>query len=304
MRPTLSMTITCFCLDSSLLMRTYQSAVGIYFELFKFQFHLRQAYLWFASIQSTSLRISDSMYYTAFLFSVLCIHVCSMTYNPCNTSWPDLELILPVTFSNNYWHVIFFRSLLMFWPIEVSKIKLVAVVDEEVNPQHLATFHSFTKEHSHRFVSDIRTEFIAKSSYYGGGKFNNPGYDRQQYLMFYPENYTSSEYVGFVDTDALFFTYVDLNDIFESGKPIIHGRSGPYRNSGEIWQWTTMSNTTYNVMGLQEPTNCMAYFPVVIRAQHIIELRKYLERKYQMPFYEIFRLHIAPNLFSQFNLFC
>ena len=40
-------------------------------------------------------------------------------------------------------------------------------------------------------------------------------------------NITSLEYIGFVDTDTLFHSYVDYHDIFEdSNKPIIHGRIG------------------------------------------------------------------------------
>lgn len=56
-----------------------------------------------------------------------------------------------------------------------------------------------------------------------GHKYNKPdpgvyggaGHIRQQYLMFYADNFTSSEFVGFVDTDAFFVTYVDREDIFE-----------------------------------------------------------------------------------------
>lgn len=36
------------------------------------------------------------------------------------------------------------------------------------------------------------------------------GHDRQQWSMFWADNYTSSDYVGFVDTDTLFDTLVDL----------------------------------------------------------------------------------------------
>ena len=35
------------------------------------------------------------------------------------------------------------------------------------------------------------------------------GMDRQQWYMFWADNFTRSEYVGFVDADTLFITYVD-----------------------------------------------------------------------------------------------
>ena len=45
------------------------------------------------------------------------------------------------------------------------------------------------------------------------------GHDRQQYMMFYADNYTTSEFVGFVDTDAIVHSFVDREDIFEEGRP-------------------------------------------------------------------------------------
>lgn len=45
-------------------------------------------------------------------------------------------------------------------------------------------------------------------------------------MMFWADNYTSSEFVGFVDTDAVFLTYIDREDLFEDGKPVVNARSG------------------------------------------------------------------------------
>ena len=40
------------------------------------------------------------------------------------------------------------------------------------------------------------------SSYY------RRGIDRQQLLMFWADNFTTAEYVGFADTDAVLLTYI------------------------------------------------------------------------------------------------
>jgi hypothetical protein len=45
-------------------------------------------------------------------------------------------------------------------------------------------------------------------------------------MMFWADNFTSREFVGFVDTDAVFLAYVDREDLFEDGKPVVNARSG------------------------------------------------------------------------------
>jgi hypothetical protein len=42
--------------------------------------------------------------------------------------------------------------------------------------------------------------------------------------MFYPDNFTTAEYVAFVDTDAAVLAYVEREDLFRDGKSLIHGR--------------------------------------------------------------------------------
>jgi hypothetical protein len=51
---------------------------------------------------------------------------------------------------------------------------------------------------------------------------------KQEYLMFWADNFTSAEYVGFVGTDTVFLTYVDREDLFENGKPLVNGRYSGY----------------------------------------------------------------------------
>ena len=165
----------------------------------------------------------------------------------CNKKWPDLEIFLPVYLNGNVstdqngiarvlgdvtqkferndeWSNVFLRSFLMFWPVKESKVKFRIILDEELRNS------SLVKEHV--------TDFIDKKSMELGEDFphidvtyNPPlehvyttGHDRQQYLMFTADKITSSEFVAFVDTDALFHSYADLDDMFEDGKPIIHGK--------------------------------------------------------------------------------
>ena len=166
---------------------------------------------------------------------------------PCTSEWPDLEIFLPVYLNGNVsidpdgisrvhgdetqkferndeWVNVFLRSFLMFWPVKQSQVKFRVIVDEELRNSSL--------------LKDHVTDFISEKSIELGEDFPhinvtyNPrlehvystGHDRQQYLMFTADKMTSSEFVAFVDTDALFHSYADINDMFENGKPIIHGK--------------------------------------------------------------------------------
>ena len=110
---------------------------------------------------------------------------------------------------------------------------------------------------------------------------NNPstyysaGYDRQQLLMFWADNFTNpdaviiiyiffaaiwmrililywQEFVAFCDTDTLFVTYVDKSDLFNfdshSGKdkPVVLGQIGYFRaNTGWIQGYYVLNNSIY-----------------------------------------------------------
>lgn len=220
----------------------------------------------------------------------------------CPQTWPQLQLFLPLNTHNNFWKMYFFQSLLLFWPLEISHTGVVIVADEEVRThteQHVRPYITSTAS---RIPGGLTLTYNPPSIYYG-----DKGYDRQQYIMFYPENYTSAEYVGFVDTDTMFFTYVGYTDLFEGGKPIIHGRSGPFGKE-EFWAyvnlWKAMSQSTLDLLGIAEPTRCMAYFPVVIKASHLIELRAFLERRHGLSFPELFLKHLIGMHYSQFNIMC
>ena len=49
------------------------------------------------------------------------------------------------------------------------------------------------------------------------------GYSRQMYSNFYSDLYTNKEYIGIVDSDAMFMTPVVPENLFVDGKPRIIG---------------------------------------------------------------------------------
>lgn len=124
------------------------------------------------------------------------------------------------------------------------------------------------------------------------------GHDRQQYDMFWADNFTKAEYVGFVDTDCAFITYVDREDLFEDGKPVVVARGG-FRYFDSVF-----SNVTYNTLGILEPFRTMSYFPVIIKTSHLALIRNFIAKYHNMSFDEVFRTVILAQEFSQFNIMC
>ena len=66
-------------------------------------------------------------------------------------------------------------------------------------------------------------------------------------MMFWADNYSTSEYIGFVDSDTLFTTYVDVEDLFEQGKPVVNGRLDYVNKKGD--PWATAPAATMNFTG-------------------------------------------------------
>ena len=135
--------------------------------------------------------------------------------------------------------------------------------------------------------------------------YHSTGHYRQQLIMFEADLYTDPnvEYIGFVDTDCLFITYTDREDLFEGSKPVINGRIGNNQNS---W-WLSVPLSTYWLFGSKpEPMRCMSYFPVIIKRTHLVEMRQHLLELHQLnDFHKLFQDYSAKNThFSQFNAMC
>ena len=247
----------------------------------------------------------------------------TIVLSDCNRPWPALELFLPINTKTNQpsvriheWRNIFLRSFLLFWPLQLSQTKLLIVTDIENKDNHIdsgiqSLVNNTLKDVIKGGVS-IQYNDIAKQYYHGHG------HDRQQLLMFWPENYTSTEYVGYVDTDCLFLTYVDREDLFEDGKPVVNGRTGNLHKStnggrpGDLY-WQEVAANTYKVLGIRETMRCMSYFPVIVKNEHMRAFREHVIAHIQatynelLTFDEIFAKYIVPdgtNTYSQFNLMC
>jgi hypothetical protein len=129
--------------------------------------------------------------------------------------------------------------------------------------------------------------------------YHSSGHTRQQLLMFWADNFTTADYIGFVDTDTVFVTRVVDSDVFDGPKPRIIGLVGRPQNS---W-WAGVPPSTQAAIGQPEVMRCMTYFPVVIKRMHLQQLRTHVEVLHGKSFDDVFR-NITTSVFSQFNIMC
>ena len=236
----------------------------------------------------------------------------SIVWN-CDREWKSLEFFLPVylnevnTSRNDEWLDIFTTSLQLFWPIKDSKVVLNLVVDEGTENSTLFDKHIGNVIRDKRRLhgdSFVPTKIVIARNEVG---IYETGHDKQQYIMFYADNYTTSEYVGFIDTDTIIHSFVDREDIFEEGLPVVHGRLSQYKKVGRDKIKRLWAESTYRFLGVEEPMMCMAYFPVVIKTAHLKDLRIFVEQKWKKSFphaFAEFTKSVGWGKYSQFHIMC
>ena len=226
----------------------------------------------------------------------------------CERPWPSIELFLPYKLGTNNrdgrlfeFESLFLRSFLMFWPHKISNVSLNVGIDVEKKTSKRAVELGATIQ-SLNISGGAKVSLLPSSVYY------RTGYDRQQYVMMWADNFTNKEYIGFVDSDAVFLTYVDREDLFEDGKPVVNARSGyhmTHKDGVHLW-----SVGSYETLGFLEPFKCMSYFPVIVKREHLKDMRDFISQRHNLSFDDVFYQNISspatthPRDYSQFAIMC
>jgi len=206
----------------------------------------------------------------------------------------SIEIFLPMHLSvssYNEFSDIFLRTISFFWPKEY--INLLIILDEEST--ELETFKNKINN-----ISTPKTNYTR----FALNKLTFPmiGHDRQQLIQFWADNFTQSEYVGFVDTDTLFVSRVLHEDFFVDDKPRMQPvYGGPPLNE---W-WSKIPRSTHRALGFKEKFKGMSYFPVVIKLSHLSFIREHIRKHLnKTTFDEAFKDIItdSKSVYSQFNL--
>ena len=182
---------------------------------------------------------------------------------------------------------VFLRTLKFFWHNESGPFNLIIVLDDE-------------KEEDHIFGEKIKHEFPYPKVYY---EVDEKGYgavvkERNQWSMHWADNYTTNEYVGFVDTDSMFNTLLNEDMLFDGDKPHVIGHFGASLDS-----WSGLHKaSTYEFLKVRQVFKAMNYFPVVIKVKHLSELRRYIENIHGIPFNDVFSQIVNRIFVSQFHI--
>ena len=190
-------------------------------------------------------------------------------------------------------------SMKLFWPNEY--IKTVIVLDNE-------------KPEDHQYAPILRSQFPYPRieyedpipSFYNTfiGKTSGEGHKRQQWTKFHADLYTTADYVSFVDTDTLFITPVIPEVMFENGKPIVTSVIED-RVDSHFWAVTSF-NTGLWFNQTKEVMRCMTYFPVTIKVEHLVHLRKWTQNYHNQSFSQVFDklLNKTDGMMCEFNIMC
>ena len=231
----------------------------------------------------------NSGYFTRDTFTWKMAHTTSKAPSDNLTTSISMDLYLRLTTAKQallrYYESLLVLSMRYFWPDHFS---MVVVFDNE-------------RQQDHSFAENIRQTFPFPRTCFmdpiTGIKYS--GKDRMQRDMFYPERCTSKQYVGYLDTDTVFTSRVIPDMLFEEGKPIVVGIYGNISNSF----WGMAAKTTAKIFKTKEVMRCMSNFPVIMKVEHMIKLRKYVETLHNMTFHEILQKKKVGYI-SQFNLMC
>ncbi|RYG63562.1 hypothetical protein EON64_15690, partial [archaeon] len=234
----------------------------------------------------------------------------------CNRPWPSNAMFLTLyvpdaktrqqghdrhTWSydkHTEWESIFLHGAMMYWPWKKAQTKLLVMVDAEMKNttelQHdvLDVLDKYQRQLGDQFppAQVLYNDYIA-------GAYHS-GYGRMQYLGFLADQFVREEHVVFVDSDTLFHTYVDREDLFDHGKPIINGRiSG--RNDKEH------EAKTLAALGGKERFSCMSYFPVVLRTADLPFIREAIRQHLQKDTFEEAYFNFTVDYpGAQYNIMC
>jgi hypothetical protein len=166
------------------------------------------------------------------------------------------------------------RTLEFFWPHDV--LDILFVLDESVYHNNETEKSAMTAQVKSMFrAKDLRNVEVAYNPRCDKSLFRR-GWNIQQLIMLWADNFTTSEFIGFLDDDTLFSKAIIPYDIFDSqGRPraIVKYPNGIefLKSYGHVRHWY---NQTEYMFGQPAYVNGMTNFPVVIRREHLPEIRQ------------------------------
>ncbi|XXQ39515.1 Glycosyltransferase 2-like domain-containing protein [Plasmodiophora brassicae] len=210
----------------------------------------------------------------------------------------DVDLLVPIASAESSFYEVtrlLIWSALLFWPRR--HFRLVIVTDEEDPETPSVMNQTMHYARGHQAVRNIefRNNTLA---------FKQSGQERQQWIMFWADNFTDAEYIGLVDTDTVVTSRILYEDIFAEGdRPRVRVVYGPPLCS----PWIETPQGTLFATGFKEKFKGMSQFPVVVKRAHLHSFREHIRLHLNMTtFDDAVELLVSKKTsllwFAQFNL--
>uniref|UniRef100_A0A7S2Q2F7 Uncharacterized protein n=1 Tax=Skeletonema marinoi TaxID=267567 RepID=A0A7S2Q2F7_9STRA len=159
------------------------------------------------------------------------------------------------------------RSLQFFWPLEQLSVTMVCDDTTYTNMEEQENVTSTAKSLFDPNIADkisIKYNTLTNHTMYGRG------YYIQQLIMFWADNFTDAEYIGFVDDDTLLSRKVQPYDLFDvQGRP----RAIVGTPEGKPKSWTDSVRYSFQ---WEPKVYGMNYFPVIVHRSLLEKMREYI----------------------------
>ena len=216
--------------------------------------------------------------------------------NNCDASEFDLTMLVfikPVELHVKRLETILLPSLELFWkspPLNVVFVTDPEAIENNVTNQIeslanslLPSFANWSIKYTQHVTARKGSKLIIEKN--------------KQLPKFWSDNYTQSEYIGMLDTDTLFVTPVTSLDLFVDGKPLVRGAFGV----PTAWFVIEWAKTIESILGVEYIANFMVYFPVIFKRQDFGKVRKYVQERNNLTFFDTFT-DIISTSFSEFTI--
>ena len=230
-------------------------------------------------------------------------------FETCQADWPELQLFLP-DFPGGVEGDL--KNLLgvsakFFWPTE--RMNVLFAFDASIEQAETIDGRSTWA----KYVFDLfptNSEQLALVYQPRSESELGPGHDIQQLVMFWADNFTDAEYVGFIDDDAAISAAVHEHDLFdEQGRARLIVRHQPTasvevdKKGGALFWLTLVPRRTKWSLGFPEVLRAMNYFPVVIKTAHLKLIREFMMKTHPefQTFDQLFAT-LRTAAYSQFNI--
>jgi len=122
----------------------------------------------------------------------------------------------------------------------------------------------------------------------------------------FADQYTDKEYIGYVDTDGLFTTFVNERSMFRNGKPLIIAETNhEYTKEGYNYWGYLAPFCIHTIMKRPEAIKCMSQFPTMIKAKHLKLLRDHIEKLHSKDFEDAVKdMVVECGFFPEFSMMC